>query len=366
MTRPSSNDDLRRAAAWNACPAAGMDKPAAKSALVVRCLLALAAWGYLFSVVAAWAFMRWAGDRCWVATLVLFGPRWLCLLPLAPLAPLAWFFHRRSLFPLLGAALVAIGPLGGFCLPWARFLTHGAPAIRVLTCNVKGRNHHNMRLEALIRQANPDIVALQGCWNEGPVQWPAAWHAVRRGELIVASRFPLQEIHATPADGSARAASHENLLGCIVRLPEGALRFATVHLQSPHVGIARVLDRSTGIRPSRSDRITAEIDARWKESEELSLRLAQECRPDIVVGDLNLPVDSPIYRTYWSKWWNAFSVAGWGWGGSEWPQNTAGIRFGVRIDHILSGPHWRPNQCWLGPDVQSDHLPLLADLEKSE
>ena len=153
-----------------------------------------------------------------------------------------------------------------------------------------------------------------------------------------------------------------NLLSCGVTLPTGELRFATVHLQSPHQGIAHVLDRSTGIRPSRANLIAREIAARWEESEELAAQLAGDGRPDMVVGDFNLPVESPIYRSYWSTWWDAFSAAGWGLGGTEWPKATAGIPFGIRIDHILSGPRWRPTRCWLGPDVGSDHLPLIADM----
>ena len=328
----------------------------------IRHGLAWAAWGYLVSVILVWAFMCWAGDRWWVATLVLFGPRWLSVVPLAPLVPLAAIFRRRSLGPLLAAAIVAVGPLAGFCVPWARLLAHASPTVRVLTCNVKGHGHDNERLDALIQQSDADIVALQGCWNENHVQWPDGWHVVRRGELLVASRFHLREVEATLHVRTGGDRPSANLLACIVTLPQGDLRFATVHLQSPLYGIARVLDRSTGIRPSRSNLIAEEINARRQESAEIAAELAGDGRPDIVVGDLNLPVESPIYRTYWSTWSNAFSEAGWGFGGTEWPNGTAGIRFGIRIDHILSGANWRPERCRLGPDIGSDHLPILADL----
>jgi endonuclease/exonuclease/phosphatase (EEP) superfamily protein YafD len=235
--------------------------------------------------------------------------------------------------------------------------------LRVLTCNVKDYGKTNERLETLIRQSNPDIVALQGCWNENyDLHWPASWHVVRHGELLVASRFPLQEFAATSHARTGGDRPGENLLSCIAKLPEGELRFATVHLQSPHYGIARVLDRNTGIRPSRSGLIEEEINARWQESAEVAASLASDGRADVVVGDLNLPVESPIYRAYWSAWWDAFSVTGWGWGGTEWPAGTAGIRFGVRIDHILSSPRWQPRCCWLGPHIGSDHVPLMADL----
>ena len=306
--------------------------------------------------------MCWAGDRWWGGTLVLFGPRWFCLLPLPVLVLPAAIFRRRSLWPLLAATVVALGPLGGFCLPWARLLTRGSSTIRVLTCNVKGHGDNNERLEALIRGSNPDIVALQGCWDENRVQWPAEWHVLRRGELLVASRFPLQPLMATLHAGAGFTESRENLFACIVTLPDGELRLATVHLQSPHFGIARLLDRNTGIQPSRSGLLSAETNARWQESGAIAARLAADFRPDIVVGDLNLPVESPIYRAYWSSWSNAFSAAGWGFGGTERPKGTGGIRFAVRIDHVLSGPRWQPRKCWLGPDIGSEHLPVLADL----
>ena len=323
-----------------------------------------AAWGYLASVVLLWIVMRWAGDRWWFGTLLLFGPRWLCLLPLVALVPLALFLRRRSVWPLAAALVVAVGPVAGFRIPWTTLLASDTHAIRLLTCNVKGHCDKNDRLDALIRESNPDIVALQGCWNESHLHWPDGWHVLRDGELIVASRFPLREIARSVSARPDHGRPREILLACVVTLPESDLRFATVHLQSPHYGISRVLDRTTGIRPSRSDLLVEETEARWQESEDVSRQLANDCRPDIVVGDLNLPVESPIYRTYWSPWKNAFSDAGWGLGGTEWPPGMAGIPFGVRIDHVLSNSQWRAKRCWLGPDVMSDHLPLLADLQK--
>jgi endonuclease/exonuclease/phosphatase family metal-dependent hydrolase len=179
---------------------------------------------------------------------------------------------------------------------------------------------------------------------------------------LVASRFPLQQITVTSHVRTGFTFLRENLLSCIVSLPEGDVRFATVHLQSPHYGIAGVLDRNTGIRLSRRALIAEEIDARWQESEEVTTQLASDGRPDIVAGDLNLPAESPIYRAYWSTWRDAFGAAGWGFGGTEWPRGVAGIHFGIRIDHILSGTGWRPVRCWVGPNVGSDHLPLIAGL----
>lgn len=321
------------------------------------------AWGYLAAVVIIWALMRWSGDHWWIGTLLLFGPRWFCLLPFVVLLPLAAIVRRSALWPLAAAAILAIGPLCGFCVPWARLLGDDAPTIRILTCNLKGHSLNNPRLEALLAEAKPDIVALQGCWDGIEVHWPDGWYIVRTGELAVASRFPVHEILATSHSRTGHTQPRANLLSCSVTLPDGELSFATIHLQSPHYGIARAVSRKVDANSPRTELISEETDARWEESEEVAARLADRGQTEVVVGDLNLPMESPIYRTYWSSWADAFSSTGWGFGATEWPQDTpAGIRIAIRIDHVLTGPAWRSKRCWVGSDVGSDHLPLIADL----
>jgi endonuclease/exonuclease/phosphatase family metal-dependent hydrolase len=321
------------------------------------------AWGYLAAVALVWALMRWSGDHWWIGTLLLFGPRWFCLLPLVVLFPLAATVRRSAFWPLSAAAFMAVGPLCGFCVPCARLLGDDAPTIRILTCNLKGHSLNNQRLEALVAKSKPDIVALQGCWDGIEIRWPDGWHMVRTGELVVASRFPVQEILGTSHSRTGHAEPRANLLSCSMNLPDGELSFATVHLQSPHYGIDSAVRHQVDANSSRTELLSEETDARWKESEEVATRLADRGRTEVVVGDLNLPVESPIYRTYWSSWADAFSSTGWGFGATEWPQETpGGIRIAIRIDHILTGPAWRSKRCWVGPDVGSDHLPLIADL----
>ena len=79
--------------------------------------------------------------------------------------------------------------------------------------------------------------------------------------------------------------------------------------------------------------------------------------PTVIVGDFNLTDDSAIYRRYWSRYRDAFATAGLGWGYTKFTR-----RIGVRIDHVLAGPGWQFRNCWVGPDVGSDHRPVLADV----
>ncbi|MGA2065050.1 MAG: endonuclease/exonuclease/phosphatase family protein [Thermoguttaceae bacterium] len=316
-------------------------------------------WLYVASLAAGWLLLRLGGDRWWFPTLILFGPRWLCAVPLLVLTPLAGLMYRRMLWPLSAAALIVVGPIMGFCVPWATLTARDRPAIRVLTCNVKGRCQDNEALDELIRDAAPDVVALQGCWHQVRVKWPAGWHAGQYGDLLIASHYPLREFR------SVEESPRMHLLSCVVVTPDRQFTLVTLHPQSPHQSFDEVLDHRTVLRPSESGQLTQEIDNRWQDSEEVAKWLEQCGEPRIIAGDLNLPPDSAIYRRFWAGYQNAFSSAGLGFGYTEWPKMRK-MRFGMRIDHILSAGGWRPRRCWVGPDVGSDHLPLIADLYWAE
>ena len=154
---------------------------------------------------------------------------------------------------------------------------------------------------------------------------------------------------------------HVDMLHCIVQTPEREIDFCSVHLLSPREGIEAVLDRQTVLRPSEGPTLAAEIEQRSQESEDAARWVGRLSQSLIVAGDFNMPTDSCIYRRDWAGYRNAFSDAGLGFGYTEWPR-VRGFSWGVRIDHVLTGSDWRCRSCWVGPDVGSDHLPLLADL----
>jgi endonuclease/exonuclease/phosphatase (EEP) superfamily protein YafD len=318
-------------------------------------------WLYVAGVAAVWLLLFAGGDRWWFATLMLFAPRWAYAVPLALLGPLAALTRRRMVGPVLVAALIVLGPIMGFCLPRARLLAPDRPTLRVLTCNVKGHCKCNQALNELIRTASADIVALQGCWRTVSADWPVGWHVWQRGELLVASHYALRERAYHGNSPQFRV----NMLLCEVATPEGDLSFCTMHPQSPHRSIDHVLSRSTLLRPSQSAYLAAEIEKRWGDSEAARQWLAECGGSEIIAGDLNLLPDSAIYRACWAQYHNAFGEAGLGFGYTEWPRMRK-LRFGMRIDHVLCGADWRPRCCRVGPDIGSDHRPLIADLYRAD
>ena len=80
----------------------------------------------------------------------------------------------------------------------------------------------------------------------------------------------------------------------------------------------------------------------------------------MLAGDFNLTAEHSLFHRDWSGYRDAFSWASWGLGHTMFTRHM-----GLRIDHILCGPAWRPRRCDIGPDVGSAHVPVVADLVES-
>src|SRR6516165_8233628 len=71
---------------------------------IVTTSFAAIVWLYLALLLAMWLVLYFYGDSWWLATIMLFGPRWVCGLPLAVLVPAATIWRRRLLWPLAVSA----------------------------------------------------------------------------------------------------------------------------------------------------------------------------------------------------------------------------------------------------------------------
>jgi endonuclease/exonuclease/phosphatase (EEP) superfamily protein YafD len=318
-------------------------------------------WLYTVALVVVWLALRLGGDRWWPATLLLFGPRWLCGVPLIALAPLAAWSRRRLVWVLAADLLIVVAAIMGLCLPVGQRAASKEPTLRILTCNVKGRCTDNAALDRLIQGLDPDLVALQGCWGDVRIAWPQDWHVWQRGAIVVASRYPIRDCEAILGENPPHRWPSVNLVHCLVETPRGEVPFVSVHLPSPHDGIEQILDRKTLIRPTRREALLQQTAVRWEAAEEVSQWARGLSDAAILAGDFNTPPDSCIYREHWRDFGNAFSQSGLGFGYTEWPRIKTRW-FGLRIDHILYGSRWQARRCWVGPDIGSDHLPLIADL----
>ena len=351
------------------CLGCGTPRPAAPTAMPTTIprrlgrlarLTVAASWAYAASMVGLIALLALAGERWWPTTFLLFAPRWAAFAPLAVLVPLAVIARRRApLWPLLVATALVVGPWMGLCLPWRLARGNGPPPLlklRVMTCNVEVGKA--VGLPALVESLSPEVVLMQ----EAPGADDATlrrlagpgWHVRTERGLAIASRFPIVAFERRPIaepDGAGGQVGRFRL-----ETPVGLLDVYCVHLETPREGLEAVIrGRRSGIPELR-----ANIAQRWREADAAGRFVAESAGPFVVAGDFNMPADSPIYRRHLSSLMNAFSESGFGFGHSKFTR-----WFGIRIDHILAGPGWRSRRCRVGPDVGSDHRPVVADLEWS-
>ena len=152
-------------------------------------------WLTLAVTAIAWVALP-AGDRWAPSTFLMFGPRWVFVVPPVLLLPVAVAVRRRALRPVIPALLLAVVPVSGCCVPWGRLGADppAGPRLRVLTCNMHYAKVDQGPLERLIEGTRPDVVAIQE-WRDSArseVLASDGWHAHRLPGLFLASRFPIR------------------------------------------------------------------------------------------------------------------------------------------------------------------------------
>lgn len=300
-----------------------------------------------------WSF----GDRWGPATVVLFGPRWLSVIPLVAVwgAVAAW--NRAAWFPALLAAIVVLFPIMGLRTGWRAWLSLGSRAgdVRIVTFNAAGAGSLTPEAFTFLTAPDVDIVAIQECGNLGEVftRLPE-WHGDTRGGACLLSRYPILEVKQMERDGLLTAGGSGLVVRYSLAGPARPIHVTNLHLETPRQGFEALLAGrfAQGLRQlstsSQLRRIESDLARRWVDE-----------APDaaIVAGDFNTPVESTIYREHWGDLRNAFSYAGMGFGRTR---DNGWIK--VRIDHVVTTDAWRPIRAFVGPDLGSDHRAVVADL----
>ena len=320
----------------------------------VRGLL-LASLAYLALVAACTVMLWWGGDRGLFATLLLFAGRWVLLLPLAPLVPLALLVAPRALAPLAAAALVALFPFMGLRVG-SLGAARGGAALRVVSFNTAANPAFAPLLEQSLAEWDADVVLFQECSDAlvAALGRRTEWHSAANGPLCIASRYPITESASMPREdlertleagfgGSGFVDRHT------IAAPDGPVRVGNVHLETVRKGLESY--GSADFRRFEGNLVVREAESRrareWLRTQDAS----------IVAGDFNMPVESRIYRDAWGDLTNAFSRAGRGFG---YTRHNGWIR--ARIDHVLHDDAWSTRAARVLPDAGSDHRPVMAEL----
>jgi vancomycin resistance protein VanJ len=321
---------------------------------------ALAA-AYVTAVLLAWLLLARFADRWWPVAMLMFGPRWVLLLPAIVLVPLLLATRRwRSLLAVVAAAVVVFWPVMGW--NWAGLAANDREQrdLRIVTFNIGNSRavEHRVSVEDLRRLydiSRSDLMLLQECNFSKDELFPffpdAQIHAGDASCLL--SRWPIIRTDARPRDDLQSLGANGSIVSFDIEGPRGQFTVVNIHLATQRRGLERVLARSmTGGDAMRVNMLARRLDSAAAFNWSLRSPL-----PQVVVGDFNMPVESAFYRERWRGYGNAFTDCGLGYGYTKHEK-----RFGIRIDHVLYDNAWRCVAALVDPGLGGDHRPLIADL----
>ena len=317
-----------------------------------------AAWFVFGLTLAGTFFFRLTADVWWPSTTVLYGPRWIWVIPVVAVTGLAVWRDRAMLAPLALALLVTVGPFLGFRLNPSRILTRPhAGDLHIATLNAASRLPR-LGPDALIDELGADILMIQECRADlaGLLTTMPGWDVRRHSSLCAASRHPILASAMMDGRELQRIGGSALTASFVISVGGRAVNVTNVHLETPRRGFELMLsgDLFEGGEVLRQRSLLREIELgrarRWVDSIP---------GPRIVVGDFNTPPESRHFRTHWGEWTDAFGTRGFGVGGTRL---NGWIR--PRIDHVLVDDHWSVVEARTGPDVGSDHLPVIAVLRR--
>lgn len=333
-------------------------------------------WGYLFGILLITALMYGFGDLTWWGTAILYGPRWLYLLPWPVLLVIGCFCRRPLYWIILTTAglwtlYFVVGwvvPFQSIATTWKNAMTANIDipsptlSICIMTFNLDGQRDDLNALGELLVREQCDVVVLQEAPEDCAANLPIGWYHVAATDLVIAARWPIGDLQQVKRSAVPGRWPRPIALIATVNHPIAPFRVVNLHPYSPRVGLTTLLDRRTIIAPERSGPWKEEAQWRWAEHHSIHEAISTADFPLIVAGDFNVPVESRIYRRYWASYGNAFSNAGWG-PGHTIRIDSYGLNLSTRIDHILACGRWTTIHATVKSSLASEHRPLLATLK---
>jgi endonuclease/exonuclease/phosphatase (EEP) superfamily protein YafD len=270
-----------------------------------------------------------------VASLVLLGAAWLLSLQRATLA--------GALLGALAAPLLMAPELMAAARPAPRSPAD-APALTLLTINLWSANQRLAAVDDLIRTEHPDIIVAQEAWApwKAYLESLAPEYQVHVGcrydsdcNVVILSRLRLIDVVAPPDNGMAAVR-----LALPARFGAGAVDVLGVHLTRPSSAsaerrqLAQIAAMNEGLAPSL-----------------------------LAAGDFN--------TTPWSRLSKLDAIipatrrtrAMFTWPAPAREFTALSLRAPaplVPIDHVYASSDWRTVEIRRGPDVGSDHYPIIA------
>jgi vancomycin resistance protein VanJ len=318
--------------------------------------------------------LEW-GAEWWLPLAILgFAPPPVLLLPLLLLLPLAVWKRR---WVEVGLQLVCVAAVL-FVFMTFRFGSSApanGPVLTVITHNIGQGNR-----EAFVNffpGVTPDVILLQDVRGAGNRQRDYMTRYPAYRAVPVDPQFVLLTPHAVESSALVREALwHGRPVAArfVLNVKGEKIAVYSVHLPTPrrslaHVFTARALLEVFWVGQAPTDEFPSYrhwLDARITLARQLATVFEKEPLPFLVGGDFNMPDHGIVYKTFASRFSDAHAVAGRGWGltfpGSREGRLPALIGPWLRLDYIFAGRGWKPVECRVADDDQSQHRAVLARL----
>lgn len=319
---------------------------------------------YLCFLILLWAFLRFQCDQNWLATAIQFSPLWPLLLPFLVLIPWQLCVRPVAVFFYIIPIGLILFPIMGYELPLHSVPKNAVVSLKIMTCNAGGLRRTQEWLE-LVRKEEIQVVLLQECEQAKAKEIfeELGWNYQHHSQLAIGSAMPLSDSKVL----ARHDAEHYNAaaaLTCSINIPITSESISTtqevhlisIHLPTPRPGLQELVDHGIG----GIDSITNVNTYRANLSHEIAQALKEIDGEKIFGGDFNMPQTSRIYQADWSRYKNAFSYAGTGFGFSKHTRYH-----GIRIDHLLSDTIWNAKSAKVGPSNGGDHRPLIVELVRA-
>jgi endonuclease/exonuclease/phosphatase family metal-dependent hydrolase len=251
--------------------------------------------------------------------------------------------------------ILIAGPMMGLCVPLQRFRAQvpSGERVRVMTLNRGQRPLREDVLLSLIERERIDLICFQEKGNSPGLDIFLArgWNLDQT--RMIASRLPIvAEIPEKPVPYPEYGFWPVRLSRVRLRLPSGRqVLVASAHMPTMRQGV-RLLRKGDIAGLKRYSQW------RWEQTGHFMAEMSGDGGVPVVVGgDFNMPADSPMMAQARKFYQSSFEEAGLGYGYTR-PTNLPWMR----MDQVLASPDWFVARCWVGPNVGSDHLPLIAEL----
>lgn len=340
-------------------------RPLVKLLKWVRTLLEVSTVLYVTALIFILVTLEWSGEESVFTAALLYLPPYGWLAPLVLLAPMSLLFRPW----LLPVHLVCVAGVLGLYMKYRHHepLPGKGTTVTLVTNNIG--ESRGKSVNPFVQLENPDLIVLQDAGGRGPEYRRVYTNHYMAGisQFLLISKLPIKSAEIVPL----RGAESEPVAACFeVDFHGRPLAIYSVHLPTARnhleavkgLGIFAMLFGKEG---GHGQKVRTDSAKFWANQIGLARALAEHIEQDkrqcVIAGDFNAPNHGVVYRTFISKFTDAFNARGRGYGFSFPGDSRVGPW--LRLDQVMSSERLVPIYCRTEEGRRSQHRAVVARFE---